>query len=149
MKAKSTGLLTDKQAQILEMVLNLEGKTQAEMAQELGIAQPEFSRLLRRARKNVQKANETVLYLEEIGYSARKGEKKKKKHLPLERCIECARQVLYTNTLGGELSISEADLRETLRNNYSLSDPEVSNAVAALIKRGIAGKIEGGKLNLV
>lgn len=148
MKGKSTGLLTEKQAKILEMVLSSEGKTQAEMSQELGIAQPEFSRLLRRARKNVVKATETVEYMEEIGYSTPEREKGEKKRVPKEKCIEYARQILYTNTSGGEMPIKEVDLRNTLKRNYSLTDSEVSDAVEAVVKKGFALRTGDKKLNL-
>ncbi|MFQ6137004.1 MAG: hypothetical protein ACE5PM_07475, partial [Candidatus Hydrothermarchaeales archaeon] len=68
MKKNTYGLLTEKQAQVLKMDLTSRGITQSEMAEKIHISQPEFSRLLQRARKNAVKAKETMEYLKEIGF---------------------------------------------------------------------------------
>lgn len=83
MKKNTYGLLTDKQAQILKMDLNSRGVTQSEMAEKMHMSQPEFSRLLHRARKNAVKAKETLGYLKEIGFFVEDMPKGVEKEAPL------------------------------------------------------------------
>lgn len=68
MKKSTYGSLTEKQAQVLKIDLNSKGITQSEMAEKMKMSQPEFSRLLHRARKNADKAKDTLGYLKEIGF---------------------------------------------------------------------------------
>ncbi len=68
MKKNTQGILTDKQAQVLKIDLDSKGITQSELADKMQMSQPEFSRLLHRARKNAVKAKETMKYLKEIEF---------------------------------------------------------------------------------
>jgi len=68
MKKNAQGILTDKQADVLKIDLDSKGITQSELADKMQMSQPEFSRLLHRARKNAVKAKETMSYLKEIEF---------------------------------------------------------------------------------
>ncbi|MFQ6136046.1 MAG: hypothetical protein ACE5PM_02585 [Candidatus Hydrothermarchaeales archaeon] len=114
-------MLTKKQAKILKMNLESSGLTQSEVAKRLGIVQPEFSRLLQGAKKNAKKAEETIKFMKEIGYFEGTTEKVDITSPPQRRHITYAKQMIWNNTTGGDLSIEERTVRNTLVSNYLMT----------------------------
>lgn len=132
--------LTKKQIEVLKVYLQNPEKKQEELARLCGITQPEFSRLLSRAKKNIEKSINTVKFIKQMGYPI-EGE------VPMDY-IKKLKDVIYMNTLGGELPVSKEHVIRTMERVYGISKEAVLKALAELRDKGYVVERKDGKLVL-
>ncbi len=129
--------LTDKQIMVLRIYLKNPNLNQKKLAEMCNITQPEFSRLLSRAKKNIKKSISTVTFIKELGYLLT-GE------LPeMEECVEKLREVVYQNTLGGDFYVSEEHIFRTMKQIYGFTEEETGRCLGELRKSGFIVEKEG------
>ncbi len=134
--------LTEKQIMVLRAYLENPHLKQEKLAQLCNITQPEFSRLLSRAKRNIEKSINTVNFIKELGYPL-KGESPK-----MEEYIEKLKDVIYLNTQGGDLSISEEHIVRTMEKIYGLSEDETRRCLGELKEKGFIVETEEGMISL-
>ena len=129
--------LTDKQIMVLRIYLKNPDLNQKKLAEMCNITQPEFSRLLSRAKKNIEKSISTVTFIKELGYPLT-GE------LPeMKECIKKLKDVIYQNTLGGDFYVSEEHIFRTMEQIYGFTEEEIGRCLEEIRESGFIVEKEG------